>query len=63
MGFSTLDDAADLLEKANADLQPDLLSVPEARERLQAYVRAQRLAASGSPHSPAGSTRRAASPG
>jgi len=42
-----VDEAIELLEKANADLEPELLSVPEAQERLKAYVRAQRLAAFG----------------
>ncbi|MGH2750391.1 MAG: hypothetical protein ACRDK3_05905, partial [Actinomycetota bacterium] len=42
-----VDEAVELLEQANADLEPELLSVPEARERLQAYARAQRLAAFG----------------
>jgi len=42
-----VDEAVELLEKANADLEPELLSVPEARERLKAYARAQRLAAFG----------------
>jgi hypothetical protein len=47
MEVTAVDDAIELLEKANADLQPELLSVPEARERLEAYARAQRLAAFG----------------
>ena len=42
-----VDEAIELLEKANADLEPELLSVPEAQARLKAYVRAQRLAAFG----------------
>ena len=42
-----VDEAVELLEKSNADLEPELLSVPEARERLKAYARAQRLAAFG----------------
>ena len=42
-----VDEAIELLEKANAELEPELLSVPAARERLKAYVRAQRLAAFG----------------
>jgi hypothetical protein len=40
---SYVKEAARLLEKANADLEPKLLTVPEARERLQAYARARRL--------------------
>jgi hypothetical protein len=47
MEVAAVDEAIELLEKANADLEPELLSVPEARERLKAYVRAQRLAAFG----------------
>jgi HNH endonuclease len=47
MEVAAIDEAIELLEKANADLEPELLSVPEAQERLKAYVRAQRLAAFG----------------
>ena len=47
MDVTSVDEAIELLEKANADLEPELLSVPEAKERLKAYVRAQRLAAFG----------------
>ncbi len=47
MEVTSVDEAIELLEKANADLEPELLSVPEAKERLKAYVRAQRLAAFG----------------
>ena len=47
MEVVSVDEAIELLEKANADLEPELLSVPEAKERLKAYVRAQRLAAFG----------------
>ena len=43
MEFSHLDDAVALLEKANADLQPELLTVAGARERLEAYARARKL--------------------
>ena len=39
--------AIELLEKANADLEPELLSIPDARELLGVYARAQRLAAFG----------------
>ncbi|MEO8322981.1 MAG: HNH endonuclease signature motif containing protein [Actinomycetota bacterium] len=39
--------AVELLEKANAELEPELLSIPEARARLETYVRAERLAAFG----------------
>ena len=44
---AAIDEAIELLEKANADLEPELLSVPGARARLKAYSRAQRLAAFG----------------
>jgi hypothetical protein len=47
MEVAPVDEAIELLEKANADLEPESLSVPEAQERLKAYVRAQRLAAFG----------------
>jgi hypothetical protein len=40
-------EAIELLEKANMSLQPDLLSVPQARSLLDAYARAQKLAAFG----------------
>jgi hypothetical protein len=32
-----------LVEKANADLEPELLRLPQARERLEMYARARRL--------------------
>ncbi len=47
MQVAYLDEAIELLEKANADLEPELLSAPEARERLKAYARAEKLAAFG----------------
>jgi hypothetical protein len=47
MESTHVDEAVERLEKANAELEPDLLSVPEAREHLQVYARAQRLAAFG----------------
>ncbi|MGH2695099.1 MAG: hypothetical protein ACRDJJ_09850, partial [Actinomycetota bacterium] len=47
MEVAYVDEAVELLEKANADLEPELLGVPEARKRLKAYARAQRLAAFG----------------
>ena len=47
MDSTYVDDAIESLEKANIDLDPELLSVPEARARLEAYTRAQRLAAFG----------------
>jgi hypothetical protein len=43
MEFSHLDDAVEALEKANADLQPELLTVAGARERLEVYARARKL--------------------
>jgi len=43
MEFSHLDDAVALLEKANAELQPELLTVAGARERLEVYARARKL--------------------
>jgi hypothetical protein len=43
MEFSHLDDAVALLEKANADLEPELLTVAGARERLEIYARARKL--------------------
>ena len=42
-----LDQAIELLEKANADLEPELLSAPTARRWLEAYSRAEKLAAFG----------------
>jgi 5-methylcytosine-specific restriction endonuclease McrA len=43
MEFSHLDDAVEAIEKANADLQPELLTVAGARERLEVYARARKL--------------------
>jgi hypothetical protein len=43
MEFSHLDDAVALLEKANAELEPELLTVAGARERLGVYARARKL--------------------
>jgi hypothetical protein len=43
MEFSHLDDAVVLLEKANGQLEPELLSVAGARERLEVYARARKL--------------------
>jgi hypothetical protein len=47
MEFSHVDEAVALLEKANANLEPELLSLSSVREQLETYVRAQRLAAFG----------------
>lgn len=43
MGNALIDQAIELLEKANADLQPELLSAPVARRLLASYARARRL--------------------
>ena len=47
MGFELLDEAAGLLEKANANLEPELLSAESAREALAGYARIKRLASYG----------------
>lgn len=47
MEADSLEEAIELLEKANADLQPELLTARDARARLKAYGRAHRLAAFG----------------
>ena len=47
MESRVLDRAIELLEQANADLQPELLSTPVARELVAAYARAEKLAAFG----------------
>src|SRR5918999_766228 len=47
MSSGVLDQAIELLEKANANLEPELLSAPVARRLLNAYARAERLAAFG----------------
>ncbi|MGH2789812.1 MAG: hypothetical protein ACRDJ0_02350, partial [Actinomycetota bacterium] len=47
MEFSHVDEANELLEKANANLEPELLSAADARELLASYARTQRLAAFG----------------
>ena len=38
-----IDEAIELLEKANADLQPELVAAPAARRLLDSYARARRL--------------------
>src|ERR671914_1135607 len=43
MEFRHLEDAVKSLEKANADLQPELLSAADARGRLEGYARARKL--------------------
>ncbi|MGH2828300.1 MAG: hypothetical protein ACRDKF_15175, partial [Actinomycetota bacterium] len=47
MEFSHVDEANELLEKANANLEPELLTLASARELLASYARTQRLAAFG----------------
>ena len=47
MSFSPVDDAIELLEKANADLAPELLTRDAARRLLEAYARAEKLASFG----------------
>jgi 5-methylcytosine-specific restriction endonuclease McrA len=47
MKVAYLEEAVELLEKANADLEPELTSVPEAKEGLEVYARLQRLAGYG----------------
>ena len=47
MEISYVEEAIELLEKSNADLEPDLMSAPGARKLLAAYARAEKLAAFG----------------
>jgi hypothetical protein len=47
MERSVLDDAVALLEKANANLEPELLTADAARELMAAYARAENLATYG----------------
>ena len=47
MDVALLDQALELLEKANADLQPELLTAADARGLLGAYARLEKLAAFG----------------
>ncbi|HWC13814.1 MAG TPA: hypothetical protein VG929_04385 [Actinomycetota bacterium] len=47
MDVGALDEAVELLEKANADLEPELLAAPAARRLLATYARAEKLAAFG----------------
>ena len=42
-----IDDAIELLEKSNADLEPELLPAEDAQRLLEAYARAEKLAAFG----------------
>lgn len=43
----TIADAIEILEKVNADLEPDLLAAADARQLMADYTRAERLAAFG----------------
>jgi HNH endonuclease len=43
MDVALVDEAIELLEKANADLEPELLTGPDARGLLDRYARARRL--------------------
>ncbi|MGH2790025.1 MAG: hypothetical protein ACRDJ0_03460 [Actinomycetota bacterium] len=47
MEVAFVDQANELLEKANAGLEPELLGAADARELLDSYARTQRLAAFG----------------
>jgi hypothetical protein len=47
MDSALIDQAIALLDKANADLQPELLPAPVARRLLESYARAEKLAAFG----------------
>src|ERR687884_766602 len=47
MGMSFVDDAITLLEKAPAELQPELLAAADARRLMERFARAEKLAAFG----------------
>jgi hypothetical protein len=47
MGMSFVDDAITLLEKATAELQPELLAAADARRLMERFARAEKLAAFG----------------
>jgi hypothetical protein len=47
MAFTQIQEAAKWLEKANADLEPDLLTAETARGLLAEYARAEKLVAFG----------------
>ena len=47
MEVGYIDEAIELLEKANADLEPELLTAATARKLLESYARAEKLAAFG----------------
>ncbi len=43
MGNALIDQVIELLEKANADLEPELLAALQARSLLASYARARKL--------------------
>lgn len=47
MGMNDLGAAIELLEKSNANLEPELLAVTDARRLLADYARVEKLAAFG----------------
>jgi hypothetical protein len=47
MAASNVTDAVELLAKANANLEPDLLTMESARRQLDEYARAEKLASYG----------------
>ena len=47
MSVTLIDRAIELLEKANANLEPELLRATDARKLLASYARAEKLAAFG----------------
>jgi HNH endonuclease len=47
MKFELVDEAIELLEKANADLEPELIASGDARELMKAYARVEKLGAYG----------------
>ena len=47
MKFELVDEAIELLEKANADLEPELLLAADARRLMKAYARAEKLCSYG----------------
>ncbi len=63
MESTHVNEAVELLEKANADLEPELLSVPEARERLRPTHEPSDWPLSGSRPPPGRSMKPPASPG
>jgi hypothetical protein len=44
---TVIDEVVELLEKANADLEPELMTAEEAREALALYAHIERLASHG----------------